>query len=69
MLRLGQHIRLTSAEIAYFIYLTDIEPVGIKSLDDLNAYIKRCKRHYWGHSSQTRQLHRLIDEALARCIA
>ncbi|MBB3121723.1 hypothetical protein FHS03_004815 [Massilia violacea] len=66
---MGQHIRLTSREIAYFTYLTDIEPVGIKTLDDLDAYIRRCKRHYWGHSPQTRQLHRLIDEALASCMA
>ncbi|MTW10117.1 hypothetical protein GM658_05835 [Pseudoduganella eburnea] len=67
MLRLGQHVRLTPKEIEYFTRLTGFAPVGIKRLDDLHSYIKRCKRHYWGTSPDTVALHQLIDDALSRC--
>lgn len=67
MLRLGQHIRLTSKEVETFIHLTGFAPVGIKRIDDLHAYIKRCKRYYWGTSPDTVELHQLIDDALSRC--
>jgi len=46
MIRLGQHIRLTRREIERFKKITDLEPVGIRSLSDLAAYIERCKVHY-----------------------
>lgn len=68
MLRLGQHVRLTSKEVEYFIHLTGIAPEGIRRLDDLHAYIRRCKRHYWGTSRDTLALHQLIDDALLLCI-
>lgn len=67
MLRLGQHVRLTSKEIEYFTHLTGFAPVNIKRLDDLHAYIKRCKRYYWGTSRDTVALHQLIDDALSHC--
>lgn len=67
MLRLGQHVRLTSKEIEYFTHLTGFAPVNIKRLDDLHAYIKRCKRYYWGTSRDTVALHALIDDALSHC--
>ena len=48
MLRLGSQIRLTRKEVAHFLWLTDIEPVGIRTLADLQAYVLQCKAHYWG---------------------
>jgi len=48
MIRLGAQIRLTSKEIEYFQWLTDIEPAGIRTLADLDAYVAKCKAHYVG---------------------
>ena len=36
------------------------------ALDDLDAYIARCKAHYWGRSRDTQFLHWLIDQERAR---
>ena len=69
MIRLGSQIRLTRKEIAHFHWLTDIEPVGIRTLDDLQAYVDKCKAHYWGMSQDTRFLHWMIDQEVARCLA
>lgn len=68
MLRLGHHIRLTSIERARLEFITGFATPEIKRLADLRAYVRRCKRHYWGHSRETRELHRLIDEAVAQCV-
>ena len=67
MLRLGQQIRLTHNEVAAFTRITDIAPVGVRTLDDLEAYVARCKQHYWGVSEQTRFIHWLIDREYRRC--
>ncbi|MDF3831459.1 hypothetical protein P3W85_00555 [Cupriavidus basilensis] len=67
MLRLGNHVRLTRREIERFHEITDFEPAGIRTLADLDAYIARCKAHYWGASRETRFLHWLIDEEYAQC--
>ena len=68
MLCLGQQIRLTRAEVARFTRLTDIEPTGIRSLQDLDGYIATCKAHYWGVSEETRFLHWLIDREVRLCL-
>lgn len=67
MIRLGSQIRLTRREIERFRKITDIEPVDIRTLDDLDAYIARCKAHYWGVSQETRFLHWLIYCEYAQC--
>lgn len=67
MIRLGAQIRLTRREVERFRKITDIEPVDIRSLDDLESYIARCKVHYWGVSEETRFLHWLIDREYAQC--
>lgn len=69
MLRLGNSIRLTRKEIERFARITGFEPVGVKTLDDLDAYIGQCKQHYWGVSDETRFLHWLIDREKSRCLA
>jgi hypothetical protein len=66
MIRLGTHIRLTGPEVERLFRLTDIEPVGIRTRADLDAYVERCKAHYWGHSRDTQFLHWLIDQERAR---
>ncbi|MBY0240169.1 MAG: hypothetical protein K2X55_12725 [Burkholderiaceae bacterium] len=68
MLRLGTHIRLTPGEIAHLAFITGIAPGTIRSIGDLKRYISQCKRHYWGTSRDTRELHRLIDEAYHGCL-
>lgn len=67
MLCLGNHIRLTSGEVARFEHITGFAPNDVKTLADLDAYIAQCKRFYWGHSRDTRFLHWLIDREYARC--
>lgn len=67
MLCSGQQIRLTRAEEARFTRLTDIVPSGIRSVQDFDRYIARCKAHYWGVSQQTRFLHWLIDREYRQC--
>ncbi|MCU7370000.1 hypothetical protein PEC18_03730 [Paucibacter sp. O1-1] len=69
MIRLGSQIRLTRKEIEYFRWLTDIEPVGIRTPVDLQAYVAKCKAHYWGVSQDTQFLHWMIDQEAARCLA
>ena len=67
MIRLGPQIRLTRREVERFAKITDIEPVGIRTVGDLESYVARCKAHYWGVSNETRFLHWLIDREVARC--
>ena len=68
MIRLGSQIRLTHKEIEHFRWLTDIEPVGIRTREDLDAYVAKCKAHYWGVSQDTQFLHWMIDQEVARCL-
>ena len=69
MIRLGSQILLTHKEIEYFRWLTDIEPAGIRTCADLDAYVAQCKAHYWGVSQDTQFLHWMIDQEVARCLA
>lgn len=67
MIRLGKHIRLTRKEVERFTKITGFKPVNVKTLDDLDAYIGQCKRHYWGVSKDTKFLHWLMDKERLRC--
>jgi hypothetical protein len=67
MLRLGHQVRLTHREIERFTTITDIAPVGVRTIDDLDAYVARCKAHYWGVSCETQFLHWLIDREVRQC--
>lgn len=67
MLRLGQHVRLTRREIERFTKIAAIAPVDIRTLADLDAYVERCKAHYWGVSRETQFLHWLIDREYQQC--
>jgi hypothetical protein len=67
MIRFGQQIRLTRLEVERFTKITAIEPVDIRSLADLDAYIARCRAHYWGASRDTQFLHWLIDREYGHC--
>lgn len=68
MIRSGRQIRLTRAEVERFVLITDIDPEPVRSMEDLDDYVTRCKRHYWGISDQTRFLHWLIDREYQRCV-
>jgi hypothetical protein len=68
MIRFGKQIRLTKKEVERFAELTGFEPMNVKTLEDLDAYIARCKRHYWGVSKDTQFLHWLIDQERSRCV-
>ena len=67
MIRLGRHVRLTRREIERFTKITAIAPLGIRTLAELDAYIERCKAHYWGASTETQFLHWLIDREYRQC--
>lgn len=68
MIHLGNHIRLTRKEIERFTKITGFEPKDVKTLDDLDAYIKQCKKYYWGVSKETQFLHWLMDRERQRCL-
>ena len=51
-----------------FTRITGIEPVGVKSLDDLDDYIGQCKDYYQGTSEAARFLRWLLDEERSRCL-
>jgi hypothetical protein len=61
MLRSGNQLRLTRPERTRLARITAIEPGSIRSVEDLQAYVRRCKAHYWGYSDDTRFLHWLIE--------
>jgi hypothetical protein len=67
MIRLGNHIRLTRKEVERFTKITGFEPVNVKTLESLDAYIGQCKQHYWGVSKDTQFLHWLMDRERSRC--
>jgi hypothetical protein len=67
MIRLDQQVRLTRREVERFTKITAIAPVGIRTLAELDAYIDRCKAHYWGVSHDTQFLHWLIDREYQQC--
>jgi hypothetical protein len=67
MIRLGQQVRLTRREVERFTKITDIAPVGIRTLVELDAYVARCKAHYWGVSHDTQFLHWLIEREYRQC--
>lgn len=48
--------------------ITGFEPINVKTVDDLDAYVEQCKRHYWGCAKDTQFLHWLIDKERLRCI-
>ena len=69
MLHFGNSIRLTRTEVERFTRITGFEPVGVKTLDDLDAYIRQCKAHYFKDGSKEAEiLHWLMDEELSRCV-
>lgn len=68
MIRLGNSIRLTRREVERFTKITGMAPAGVKTLADLDEYIRECKAHFWGVSEDTRFLHFLLDEERSRCL-
>ena len=68
MIRHGNQIRLTRREVERFTRITGFEPVGVRSLDDLDDYIGRCKAYYRGASKEARFLRWLLDEERSRCL-
>ena len=68
MLRLGNRIRLTHKEFERFTLITGIEPLDVKTLEDLDAYIANCKHYYWGVSDETKFLHWWLDRERSRCL-
>jgi hypothetical protein len=67
MLRSGNQIRLTPSEIDLFTTITGFVPENVKTVGDLDTYVKRCKEFYWGTSRHTRFLRWLIDDTRAEC--
>jgi hypothetical protein len=55
-------LRLSARDVRRWKRITGFEPVGIGCFEDLAAYVKMCKAHYWGTSKETRFIHWLIDE-------
>ncbi|WP_372526612.1 hypothetical protein [Piscinibacter sp.] len=69
MLRGTHTVRLTGREVQRLTQITGFEPIDVRTLDDLERYVRACKRHYWGVSDATRYLHWLIDREVAGCVS
>src|SRR4030095_15452116 len=52
MIRFGKQIRLTPTEVDRVTEITGLKPVGVKTIEDLNAYIEYCKQYCWGGSKE-----------------
>lgn len=68
MIRWGRRIRLTALEVERFARITGIEPVDVRTLDDLDTYVTQCKARFWGVSRETQFLHWLLDQERSRCL-
>lgn len=68
MFRGDGKLRLSTRDLRRWTRITGFEPVGIRYVADLAAYVKVCKAHYWGASKETRFIHSLIDEEFRRCV-
>lgn len=69
MMRCGHQVRLTQPELSRWSRITGFVPQGVKTMQDLDAFIAECKRYYWGTSYETKFLHWLIDEEKKRCLS
>ena len=68
MIRDDGKLRLSTRDLRRWARITGFEPVGIRCVADLAAYVQVCKAHYWGTSKETRFIHWLIDEEFRRCV-
>ena len=68
MFRDDGKLRLSTRDLRRWARITGFEPVGIRCVADLAAYVQVCKAHYWGTSKETRFMHWLIDEEFRRCV-
>jgi len=48
MLRIGNRIRPTGAELGNFEEITGFRPENVTSIEDLDEYVKRMKKHFGG---------------------
>ena len=64
----GPPLPLTGGGGALFPGTTASARGGVKSLDDLDDYIGRCKDYYQGASQEARFLRWLLDEERSRCL-
>lgn len=67
MLRCGTSIRLTQPEIDCLNIVTGHSPVGIRTVDELDMFIDRCKRKYRGFPD-TPKLYAVIDAVVQRIL-
>ena len=65
MIRLGNTIRLTRREVERFTKITGMPPADVKTLDDLDEYIGKCKAHFWGVSEDYVQFRTMSPRCLA----
>ena len=68
MIRFGQRIRLTSREVERLARITGFEAVGVKSIDDLTAYVSQCRACCADGPKDAAILQWLLDEAVSRCL-
>ena len=68
IIRFGQRIRLTSREVERLTRITGFETVGVKSIDDLTAYVSQCKACCADGPKDAAILQWLLDEEASRCL-
>lgn len=68
MVRVESPLRLTRREVERFTRITGMEPVGVKSLDDLYDSSCRCEDYCRGAPREARFLRWVLDQERSRCL-
>jgi len=66
MIRYGQRLVLSELDMRRWTRITGFEPMGVETWDDLEAYVRDCKRYYAEASEDAAFLCWLMDVELER---
>ncbi|MCW5666234.1 MAG: hypothetical protein KIT35_20585 [Piscinibacter sp.] len=66
MIRYGNRLTLSEVDIRRWTRITGFEPTAIATMDDLEDYVRDCKRYYAEPSDDSAFLNWLMDVELER---
>lgn len=66
MIRYGNRLMLSEVDVRRWTRITGFEPTAIATMDDLEDYVRDCKRYYAEPSDDSAFLNWLMDVELER---
>jgi len=66
MIRYGNRLMLSEVDVRRWTRITGFEPTAIATMDDLEDYVRECKRYYAEPSDDSAFLNWLMDVELER---